>query len=311
MKYGYARGSTDGQSIAAQVAGRHWPNGPCHPCRHPPIASATAMRVTAIPPQTQRKRQDRSVRRAEKRGCRARMTPVCGLTRSTFGRFRDRKHNPEPKRLICWPRQAILLSSGRPLGECWANLMTMTAGILGESGMKEFSGVMSEYKRKERGGGITHLASIPGGYVAGTSGGTLSNATVKIGDKYLLKLEVILGLDSYMGEAHRTGRPCTLYIHRRRLIGIKLDDGELYFYRKRVFLALSIVLAMVAFLSLFPLYYVVLASIIVFPLTILWIAVCWKLLWEIVYYFDGKKLEKLGGIPVSMAGDRLDLRSAI
>jgi len=310
VKYGYARGSTDGQSIAAQVGGRHRPNGPCHPCRRSPIASATAMRATAIPPQTQRKRQDRSVRRAEKRGCRARMTPVCGLTRSTPGVSATATTTQGQKRLICWPRQAILPSSGRPLGECRVNLMTMAAGMWEESGMKEFSGVISEYGRGG-GGGVTQLLSVPGGYVMGTSGGTLANATVKIGDKYLLKLEVILGLSSYMDEARRSGKPCTLYIHRRRLIGIKLDDGEMYFYRKRVFLALLIVLAMVFFLSLFPLYYVVLASVIVFPLTILWLVVCWKLIWEIVYYFDGKKLEKLGGIPVSMAGDRLDLRSAI
>ena len=39
--------------------------------RHPPIASATAMRMTAIRTQIKRKRQDRSVRHAEKRRRRA------------------------------------------------------------------------------------------------------------------------------------------------------------------------------------------------------------------------------------------------
>lgn len=38
----------------------------CHPCRHPPIAGASVMRVTAISTQTERKRQDSSDRCAEK-----------------------------------------------------------------------------------------------------------------------------------------------------------------------------------------------------------------------------------------------------
>ena len=43
------------------------PDGARHPRRHPTIASATAMRMTAIRTQTERKPQDRSVRRAAKR----------------------------------------------------------------------------------------------------------------------------------------------------------------------------------------------------------------------------------------------------
>lgn len=53
--------------------------------------------------------------------------------------------------------------------------------------MKEFSGVVSEYERGSGEGG-TYLTSIPGGYLMGKSSSTLANATVKIGDKYLLKL---------------------------------------------------------------------------------------------------------------------------
>ncbi len=149
------------------------------------------------------------------------------------------------------------------------------------------------------------MSAVSGGYVVGTSGGTLSTATVKIGDDYLLKLEVILGLDSYMKRAHRTRKPCTLYIHRKRLIGIKLDGGELYFYRKRAILASLLALFIIS------LFYFIPFLIIILPLTILCLVTVWKVLWELVYYFDGRKLEKLGGIPVSMYGDRLDLRSAI
>ena len=42
------------------------PDGACYSRRHPPTASATAMRLTAIPTQIAQKRPDRSVRRAEK-----------------------------------------------------------------------------------------------------------------------------------------------------------------------------------------------------------------------------------------------------
>lgn len=172
--------------------------------------------------------------------------------------------------------------------------------------MKEFSGVISEYKRGSGEGG-TYLTSIPGGYLMGKSSSTLANAAVKIGDNYLLKLQVIQGLASHMSKAHTTRKPCTLYIHRRRLIGIKLDSGELYFYRKRVVLGSLIMLVLLSICYLMPIW----AWIFLFPLAILVGAVFWAMIWEMVYYFDGKKLEKLGGIPVSMYGDRLDVRSAI
>jgi hypothetical protein len=51
-------------------------DGAGHPCRHPPNTSATAMRMIAIPTQTERKSQDRSVRHAEERRCRAKAAAV-------------------------------------------------------------------------------------------------------------------------------------------------------------------------------------------------------------------------------------------
>ncbi|MDE2333270.1 MAG: hypothetical protein KGK10_01875 [Rhodospirillales bacterium] len=170
--------------------------------------------------------------------------------------------------------------------------------------MKEFNGIISEYKRKDS-GGWTSLVGFPGGVAVGPYGGALAEAMVKIGGDYLLKLEVVHGLASYMERAHSTRKPCTLYIHRRRLIGIKLDGGEIYFYRKPVILA--------SFLTLFMLllYYFVPFLIIIFPLTILWLVIFWKVIWEVLYRLDGRKLKKLGGIPLSVDGDRLDLRSAI
>lgn len=172
--------------------------------------------------------------------------------------------------------------------------------------MKEFSGIISEYKRGSGEGGM-YLTSIPGGYLMGKSGSTLAKAMVKIGDNYLLKLQVILGLASHVERAHTTRKPCTLYIHRKRLIGIKLDSGELYFYRKPMILGSLMMLVLLFICYLMPIW----VWIILFPLAILVGALFWAMLWELVYYFDGKKLEKLGGIPVSMYGDRLDVRSAI
>ena len=103
-----------------------------HPHRHPPIASATAMRVTTSPIQTERKRQDRSVRRAEKHRCRAGMMRVHRMIRrapsvcATADAARGEKH------LIGWPRQATMRSDGTPLGECRLTGLGLTsAGLEG------------------------------------------------------------------------------------------------------------------------------------------------------------------------------------
>jgi len=53
------------RQIVGGRGGRHRPDGARHTRRHPPIASACAMRMTGIEAQTERKRQDRSARCAE------------------------------------------------------------------------------------------------------------------------------------------------------------------------------------------------------------------------------------------------------
>ena len=76
------------------------------------------MRVTAIQTQSERKRQDRSVRCAEKRRCRAGMPRGRGLIRphssvpATADAARGEKH------LFDGQVQASFLASRRPLGEC-------------------------------------------------------------------------------------------------------------------------------------------------------------------------------------------------
>jgi hypothetical protein len=100
------------------VRGRHRPDGACHPRRHPPIASATVMRMTVIQAETERKRQDRSARCAEKHRPWARMLRVYGPFRPTSGVCATTDAARGGKRLISWRSEAILTSDGRPLGEC-------------------------------------------------------------------------------------------------------------------------------------------------------------------------------------------------
>jgi hypothetical protein len=91
-----------------------------HPCRHPPTASASDMRLTAVQPQTGRKRQDRFVQSAENHHLRASKAPV----RSTRHPPSSVSATPETLRgkryLIRRPDQATLALDGRPLGECRA-----------------------------------------------------------------------------------------------------------------------------------------------------------------------------------------------
>jgi len=105
--------------------GRNRPDGARHPRSHPPIASATAMRVTAIQTQTERKPQDRSVRHAEERRRRARMLRVRSLIRPTSGVCGTADTARGEKRLFIWHNQEIFPSSGRPLGECWPNWVSI------------------------------------------------------------------------------------------------------------------------------------------------------------------------------------------
>ncbi len=96
----------------------HRQDGARHPCRDPALASTGDMRGTAILIQASRKRQDRSVRRAKKKGRRARMPWVCGLIRLTPGVSATAETARGEKHLLSAQDQAILPSSGRPLGEC-------------------------------------------------------------------------------------------------------------------------------------------------------------------------------------------------
>ncbi|ACV75892.1 hypothetical protein Za10_1352 [Zymomonas mobilis subsp. mobilis NCIMB 11163] len=81
------------------------------------------MRMTTIHAQAERKRQDRSVCRAEKRLCRARMLRVRGLIHPTSAVCATTDTARGEKRLPSEQNQAILKSSGRPLGECRFGLL--------------------------------------------------------------------------------------------------------------------------------------------------------------------------------------------
>jgi len=104
--------------LPAGRGGRHRPDGARSPRRDPPIASATAMRMTAILAQTERKQQDRSVRCAEKHRRRAGMMRTPGLIRPNPSVCPTADAARDEKRLLNWQNQAILPLDSMPLGEC-------------------------------------------------------------------------------------------------------------------------------------------------------------------------------------------------
>ena len=75
---GRRRGSRPRHHLPAGRGRGHRPHGQGHPRRDPPITGTAVMCVTAILTETERKRQDRSACRAEKRRCRARMMRLRG-----------------------------------------------------------------------------------------------------------------------------------------------------------------------------------------------------------------------------------------
>jgi hypothetical protein len=78
------------------------------------------MRMTAIHAQTERKRQDGSVRCAEKPGGYRRMTPVDDLIRPNRPPRTAVAAISSTERLTRRPRQPILTLYGRPHGKCRA-----------------------------------------------------------------------------------------------------------------------------------------------------------------------------------------------
>ena len=112
------RASRSRHHLSNGRGGGHRPDGARHPRRRPPIASASVMCMTTIRTQTERKRQDRSVRCAEKHRRRAGMLRVYGPICPTSGDCATTDDARGGKRLISWRSQAILTSEGRPLGEC-------------------------------------------------------------------------------------------------------------------------------------------------------------------------------------------------
>ena len=94
--------------LPAGRGGRHRPDGARHPRRHSPIASASVMHhMTAIHIQTERKRQDRSARCAEKHRRRASTLRIHGPIRPA----------PEACTVADAAQDKKRLSSGRSQGK--------------------------------------------------------------------------------------------------------------------------------------------------------------------------------------------------
>ena len=98
--------------------GRHRPDGARRPGRDPPIASTSVMRVTAIHAQTERKRQDKSVRCAEKHRRRAKTGRPRGPIRPVPTARATADAGRGAKRLSSARIQAFSASECIPLGEC-------------------------------------------------------------------------------------------------------------------------------------------------------------------------------------------------
>ena len=86
------------------------------------------MRMTAIHVQTERKRQDRSARCAEKHRRRDRTRRLRGLIRSVPAACATADAGRGEKRLSRGRIQAIFTSVGRPLGECRIFCIAENAG---------------------------------------------------------------------------------------------------------------------------------------------------------------------------------------
>jgi hypothetical protein len=115
---GACRPSRPHHHLPTGRGGRHRSDGARHPRRHPPIASASVMRMTATHAQTERKRQDRSVRCAEKHRRRSRTRQSRCLIRLAPEACTVADAAQDKKRLSSGRIQAIFASEGRPLGEC-------------------------------------------------------------------------------------------------------------------------------------------------------------------------------------------------
>ena len=80
------------------------------------VCGATAKRMAAN--RAKRKRKERSVGGAEKRARRVKMMRIRSPIRTALGAYATAVTARGEKRLLNWQYQALLPSSGRPLGEC-------------------------------------------------------------------------------------------------------------------------------------------------------------------------------------------------
>ena len=94
------------------------PEGAGNPFRHPSTARATAMHMTAITTETERKRLDRSVSSAENRAAGPKMTILGGLNPPSPGISAIAGNTRRTKNLVFWHPLAIIQPDGTPLGEC-------------------------------------------------------------------------------------------------------------------------------------------------------------------------------------------------
>ena len=102
------RASRPRHHLPAGRSRRHGSDGAGHPCRHLQPSSAPVMRMTAIHAQTERQRQDRSARCAEKHRCRAQNTAASRSDPPCSNSLRDQRRRLGRKMLAQRAKSGVL-----------------------------------------------------------------------------------------------------------------------------------------------------------------------------------------------------------
>jgi hypothetical protein len=150
----------------------------------------------------------------------------------------------------------------------------------GESKMREVSGQISMLgNSRESRGGSTY-------------------SVIKIGSSLIEKLQCVDALENFVHVARDKGDNCTLYIEGRRLVGVKLSNGDFYCYKMNI---------------LFPLAFLaILVFLLPFCLMLFWLVVpipalavlFWLGIRELKIALAGRKLKAQGAVPLSVTTSR-------
>ncbi len=110
--------------------------------------------------------------------------------------------------------------------------------------------------------------------------GVTTYSVIKIGDKVLQKIKIPTSLDSFL----IVGERVTIYMRKSIILGVKREDGIIYCYSARPFMAVLLILCGIP-------------TLLVFCIGILFIWMGWA---EILNYQFVAELKNKGAIEISM-----------